>query len=50
MVGIVKCVEEIFVERVDILEARKSVEDKGELFAEGLLCEFDLPSIEVADS
>lgn len=47
MVGVVEGIEEIFVERVDILQSGESVEDQGELLAERLLCEFDLSSVKI---
>lgn len=47
MVGIVESVEEVFVERVDVLQSRKPVEDGLELFGEGLGGEFDLASVEI---
>jgi hypothetical protein len=47
MVGIVEGIEEIFVERMDILQAGKSVQDEGELLCECLLREFDFSGIEI---
>jgi hypothetical protein len=47
MVGIVEGIEKIFVERMDILQAGKSVQDEGELFCECLLREFDFSGIEI---
>jgi hypothetical protein len=49
VVGVVEGIEEIFVERVDILEAGESVQDERELFCKCLLCEFDLSGIEIYD-
>lgn len=49
VVCIVEGVEEILVERVDILESRKAIENQGELLSEGLLCEFDFPGVEICD-
>jgi hypothetical protein len=46
MVGIVKCVEQILVERVDVLEARKALEDSAELVGKRFLGELDLTSVE----
>jgi hypothetical protein len=46
VVGIVEGVEEILVERVDVLESGKAVEDGGELFRKGLLGELDLSGVE----
>lgn len=50
MVGIVKSVEQIFVERVDVLQSRKPVEDGLELFGEGFGGEFDLASVKICDN
>jgi len=47
VVGIVKSVEEIFVERMDILESWEAIEDETKFLAEGLLCEFDLSCIKI---
>jgi hypothetical protein len=47
VVGVVKGVEEILMERVDILEPGETVQDQRELFCESFLCEFDFSSIEV---
>ena len=47
MVGIVKGVEEVFVERVDILKSREAVQYQLELLCERLLREFDLSCIEI---
>jgi hypothetical protein len=47
MVGIVEGVEQVFVERMNVLQARKAVEDERELFSEGLLCEFNFAGIEI---
>lgn len=46
MVGIVKSVEQILVERVDVLEARKALENSAELVRERFLGELDLASVE----
>lgn len=35
MVGIVECVQEILVERVDLIDARKTLEHSTELFTKG---------------
>ena len=50
MVGIVECVEQILVEWVDVLQARKALEDKAEFFRKSLLSELDLSHIEVANT
>ena len=47
MVGVVEGIEEIFVERVDILEAGESIQDERKLLCKCLLCEFDLSCIEI---
>jgi len=49
VVCIVKGVEEIFVERVDILQSWEAVEDEGELLSEGFLRELDLSGIKVCE-
>lgn len=49
MVCIVEGIEEIFMERMDILESRKSIENQGELFAEGLCRELDFSGVEICD-
>ncbi len=46
MVGIVECVEEIFVERMDILKSRETLKDGLELFRERLGRKLDLSSVE----
>lgn len=46
VVRIVEGVEQILVERVDVLKTRKAVEDGGELVGEGLLGELDLSGVE----
>jgi len=46
MVGIVKGVEQIFVERVDILKTRETVKDGRELLGKGLCGVFDLANVE----
>ena len=46
MISIVKGVEKVFVEGVDILEARETVEYGLKLFAKGLGCEFDFARVE----
>lgn len=46
MVGIVKSVEQILVERVDVLQARETVEDGRDLLGKGLCGIFDLTDVE----
>ena len=46
VVGIVKSIEQVLVEGVNILQPRETLEDGSELFAEGLLGELDLSRIE----
>lgn len=46
MVGIVKGVEQVLVERMDILKPRKAVQDRGKLLGESLLCKLDLSGVE----
>lgn len=46
MVCIVQCVEEIFVEWVDVGESWEAVEDGLEFLAERFGCELDLASVE----
>jgi hypothetical protein len=46
VVRIVEGVEQILVERVDVLETGKAVEDGGKLVGEGLLGELDLSGVE----
>jgi len=50
MIGIVEGIEEVFMERMDILEAGESVQDEGELLCECLLREFDLSGVEICFS
>lgn len=50
MIGIIECVEQVLVERMDILKTRKRVEDEGELLTARLLREFDFSSIKIANS
>ena len=45
MVGIVKGVEQIFVERVDVLKAREPIKDGRELLRKGLCGVFDLTNV-----
>jgi hypothetical protein len=45
VVGIVEGVEEILVERVDVLQTGEALEDGAELFRKGLLGELDLASV-----
>ena len=47
MIGIIEGIEEIFVERMDILESREAIEDERQLFGEGFLGELDLSGIEI---
>jgi len=47
MIGIIEGVEEILVERMNILQTWEAVEDQGQLLAEGLLGKLDLASIEI---
>jgi hypothetical protein len=46
VVGIVERVEEILVERMDVLEARETVQNGAEFLGKGLLSELDLSRIE----
>lgn len=46
MVGIVEGVEQILVERMDILQSGKALEDGAKLLREGLLGELDLTGVE----
>jgi len=46
MVGIVKSVEQILVERVNVLEARETVKDGGNLLGKGLCGVLDLTNVE----
>ena len=46
MVGIVEGVEKILVERVDVLEPGKALEDGAELLGESFLTELDLSGVE----
>lgn len=47
MVGIIERVEQIFMEGVDILEAREAIEDERELLGECFLSELDLSGVEI---
>jgi hypothetical protein len=47
MVGIVKGVEKILVERMNILKSWEAIKDQSDLFAEGLLSELDLTGIKI---
>ena len=47
VVGVVERVEQVLVERVDVLEPREAIEDERELLGEGLLCEFDLAGVKI---
>jgi hypothetical protein len=47
MVGIVKSVQKILVERMDILKTWEAVENQRDLLAESLLCELDLSGVKV---
>lgn len=47
VVGIVKGIEEIFVERMDVLEAGKAIKNQRKLLGEGFLCKFDFSSVEI---
>lgn len=46
MVGIVKSVEQVLVEGMDILQSRETLKNGAELLREGLLGELDLSSVE----
>lgn len=46
VVGIVESVEKILVERMNILQAGKAVEDGAKFLRKGLLGELDLSSVE----
>lgn len=46
VVGIVERVEQILVERMDILQSRETLEDGAELFGECFLGELDLSGVE----
>lgn len=46
MVGIVEGIEEVFVERMDVLQPRKPFKDSLELFTECLGGKLDLSSVE----
>ena len=46
VIGIVKRVQEVLVERVDVLEAGEAIENRSQLLAESLLRVFDLACIE----
>ena len=47
MVGIIKCIQEIFVEWMDILKTWEAIEDQRDLLAESLLRKLDLSSVKV---
>lgn len=47
MVGIVKSVQKILVEGVDILKTWETIEDQRDLFTESLLRELDLSGVKV---
>lgn len=47
MVCIVQCIEQVFVEWVNVLQPRKAVEDGLKLFAERFGRELDLSRVEV---
>lgn len=47
MVGIVKRIQKIFVEGMDILKTWEAIEDQRDLLAESLLCELDLSGVKV---
>ena len=49
MVGIVEGVEQILVERVDVLQAREAVEDGAKLLREGLLGKLDFSGVEACE-
>jgi hypothetical protein len=46
MVGIVECIEQVFVKWVYVLKARKPIKDGLELFAECFGGELDFSSVE----
>ena len=46
MIGIVKGVQEIFVERMNVLQSREAIEDSLKLFAKCFRCELDFSCIE----
>jgi hypothetical protein len=46
VVGIVESIEEVFVEGMDILQARETVEDGLELLTKRLGSKFNLASVE----
>jgi hypothetical protein len=50
VVRIVERVQQIAVERVDVLEARKCLDGRREALSEGLCSELDLARIESSDS
>ena len=47
MVGVVEGVEQVFVERMNVLQTRKAAEDERELLGEGLLREFNFSGVEI---
>ena len=47
MILIVEGIEEIVMERMDVLHAREAVQNQGDLLREGFLCKLDLSGIEV---
>lgn len=47
MVGIVKRIQKIFVEGMDILKTWEAIKNQRDLLTEGLLCELDLSGVEV---
>ena len=47
MVGIVKGVQKILVERMDVLKTWEAIEDQRDLLAESLLRELDLSGVKV---
>jgi len=49
VVCIVKGIEEIFVERVDILQPWEAVKNEGELLSEGFLSKLDLSGVEICE-
>jgi hypothetical protein len=50
MVGIIESVEQITVERVDIVQLRESLESGSETVAKGLCGVLDFPGVEGTDS
>lgn len=47
VIRVVQCVHEIAVERMDIGELWEAIEDRSELFGEGLGCVFDFSGVEL---